>query len=118
MTSQKELLTSIKPHEGIVTLANGLEIPVKGSGLLNLSLRTSTGKNNNVTIRDVLYIPSLKGGNLLSESKFEFDGCHISSKGRYRKVFKNGKEWILAILNTSKQFVVQQQKYKTSFASY
>ena len=40
MTSRKELLTSIKPHRGLVTVANGEQVPVQGTGTLQIELRT------------------------------------------------------------------------------
>ena len=118
MTSQKNLLTSVRPHKGIVTLANGAGIPVEGIGMLHLRLRISSGEITTATIQNVLYVPKLKGGNLISESKLELSGCKIFSELGHRKVFKKGVEWMYAILDESNQFILQDQKYKAAFTSY
>ena len=119
MISRKDLLSNIVPNNGIVTLANGMEILVKGSGTLNLNICRSTGEKSAVIIENVLYVPNLKGENLISESALELNGHSISSQNGRRKVFKNGKEWMLALLDNSlKLFVILEQKYNCSFASY
>lgn len=41
---------------------------MEGKGSLSLNLRSTRG-NIPVTIRNVLYVPELKGGNLISESQ-------------------------------------------------
>ncbi|KHJ35040.1 hypothetical protein EV44_g1498 [Erysiphe necator] len=118
MTSRKELLSPLNHHKGVVTIANGRQIPVEGKGNLSLNLRTSTGGEISVTIRNVLYVPELKGGNLISESQLELDGnLIISQNGRRRVLFKN-KEWMYAVLDSSKQFIVQENNNKTLFTSY
>ncbi|KAI0992821.1 hypothetical protein K3495_g15363 [Podosphaera aphanis] len=91
MTSRKDLLTSIKPHGGVVTLANGGQVRVQAAGSIRLDLRISTGDVIPATIHDVLYVPELKGGNLISESQLELNGCKIISENGRRKVFTGGK---------------------------
>ncbi|KAI0998763.1 hypothetical protein K3495_g9431 [Podosphaera aphanis] len=118
MTSHKELLSSLHPHKGVVTIANGQQISVEGKGNLCLNLQTSTGGKIPVTIPNVLYVPELKGGNLISESQLELDGNVIISQNGRRRVFFKEKEWMFAVLDSSKQFVVQEDKYKALFTSY
>ena len=60
----------------------------------------------------------MKGGNLISESQLELNGCKIISENGRRQVFKNGKEWILGILDSSGQFVVQENNDEVFFTSY
>ncbi|KAI0999498.1 hypothetical protein K3495_g8700 [Podosphaera aphanis] len=71
MTSQKELFNNLQPHKGVVTIANGQRIRVEGKGSLSLILWTSTGDKIPATIPNILYVPELKGGNLISESQLE-----------------------------------------------
>ncbi|KAI0993000.1 hypothetical protein K3495_g15184, partial [Podosphaera aphanis] len=118
MTSRKELLTSLEPHRGVVTIANGRHISVEGKGSLSLNLRISSGQCIPATIRNVLYVPELKGGNLISESQLELDGNVIVSKNGRRRVLFADKEWMFALLDSSKQFVVQENYNKAHFASY
>lgn len=93
-----------------MTLANSVEIPVKEIGILNLNLRTSTDMIIPVTIQNVLYLPELKGRNLLSESKLELEYCKIVSENGQRKVFKDGNEWLVANIDSSRQYIIQEQK--------
>jgi hypothetical protein len=60
-----------------------------------------------VSFNNVLYVPKLLGGNLLSESKLEKMDYTISSTGRYHHVLKNGKEYLYAILDLSLQYPIQ-----------
>ena len=77
MTSRKELLFPLHYHKGDVTIANRSKISVEEKGNLSLNLRTSTGKEIPVIIRNFLYVPELKGGNLIPESQLELDGVEI-----------------------------------------
>ena len=97
MTSRKELLTNIKPHKSKVALASGREIPVDGIVMSRLNLTLSTDQAVTVNIPNVLYVPKLKGGNLISESKLELSGCKIFSELGHRKVFQK-------VLNGCMQF--------------
>ncbi|RKF80851.1 hypothetical protein GcC1_032035 [Golovinomyces cichoracearum] len=118
MTSQKELLTQCTPVKGVVTLADGKEIPVLGSGHLKLLTRTSSGKASPTLIREVLWVPDLKSENLISESQLEMDGASIMTKQGQRKVYFEYKEFLYATMNSSKQFIIEEQKFNSSFASY
>lgn len=57
LTSRKELFSNLKKHQGTVTVASGIEIPVLGWGTIHLNLRTCNGGLNAVTLEDVLYLP-------------------------------------------------------------
>ncbi|KAI0998119.1 hypothetical protein K3495_g10069 [Podosphaera aphanis] len=118
MTSRKDLLTSLKPHGSVLILANGGQVRIQAAGSIQLDLRISTGDVIPATIHDVFYVRELKGGNLISESQLELNGCKIISGYGRRKVFTGGKEWILGILDSSGQYAIQENSRNTSFASY
>lgn len=118
MTSQKDSLKSLQNHNGVVTLVNGNKILIEGKGDIFLNLRTSTGDKMPATIRNVLYVPNLKGGNLISKIQLELDGNLIISENGHRRVFFKNKKWMLAVLDSSKQIFIQENKYKTFFTSY
>ncbi|KAI0994197.1 hypothetical protein K3495_g13985, partial [Podosphaera aphanis] len=118
MTSRKDLFSSIVSKKGTVTVASGMEIPVLGCGNIDLDLLTSSGKQIAATLENVLYVPGLKGGNLVSESKLERSGFEIASKNGKRRVLENGKEWMFAVLDDMGHFVVKELKNTASFTSY
>lgn len=101
-----------------MTVASGKEIPVLGRGTVHLDLLTSSGNQIAAAIEDVLYVPELRGGNLISESKLEKNGFEIASKNGKRRVIKDGKEWMYASLDEIGHFVVKEYRNKTSFVSY
>ncbi|RKF83635.1 hypothetical protein GcM1_157011 [Golovinomyces cichoracearum] len=80
MTSRQELLSSIRPANGKVTLVNSHEVSITGIGTLCLSLKTSEDKDVYANVDNVLSVPELKGENLVSESKLEKVGCTIFSQ--------------------------------------
>lgn len=118
MTSRKDLLHSLGTHQGVVTMANGQEIVVKGVGSIWLNCINGRGNCEPVFIRTVLFVPDLKGGNLISESKLELDGHRIVSQNGRRQVFLRKKEVIYAELDNSGQFLIKQSKMKVNLASY
>ncbi|KAF5205376.1 Gag-pol polyprotein [Thalictrum thalictroides] len=118
MSSFKDQFVTMRNHKGFVTVASGMEIPVRGIGTVHIDFRTSSGKLVAATINDVLFVPELKAGNLLSESKLERNGFSIISKDGQRRVMQDGKEFIFACLDMDNQFIVQELKYKASFVSY
>ncbi|POS82107.1 hypothetical protein EPUL_006222 [Erysiphe pulchra] len=98
MTSRQDLLHYLNPHQGVVNMANGNEIPVNGVGSVWLICITSAGNFEPV--------------------KLEFDGYKIYSQSGRRKLFRGNKERIYAEVDASKQFVIRQRKIKVSFSSY
>ena len=118
MSPFKDQFVTMRNHKGFVTVASGMEIPVRGIGTVHIDFRTSSGKLVAATINDVLFVPELKAGNLLSESKLERIGFSIISKDGQRRVMQDGKEFIFACLDMDNQFIVQESKYKASFVSY
>lgn len=48
----------------------------------------------------------------------EKKGFQIISENGRRRVLKDGKEWMFGVLDRNNQFVVQEPKFKSSFASY
>lgn len=118
ISSRKKLLSPLTLCKGVVTIANGRQISMEGKGNLSLNLWTSTGSEILATIRNVLNVSELKVGNLISESQLELDGnLTVLQNGRRRVLFKD-KEWMFAVLDSSKQFVVQENNEKTLFTSY
>jgi hypothetical protein len=75
MTAQKELFTKISPHGGCVTVSTGKQTPTIGRGTIELDLRLSDNTTITATLNDVLYVLGLLGGNLISESVLEKNGC-------------------------------------------
>jgi hypothetical protein len=118
MTSHKELFTQLSSYGWTVTIGDNSILAVEGCGTIELALRLSDGKHIVASFNNILYIPKLLGGYLLSESKLEKMGYTIfSTSGRHR-VLENGKEYLYAILDSSSQYAVQQIKYKASISSY
>ncbi|KAI0992030.1 hypothetical protein K3495_g16156, partial [Podosphaera aphanis] len=105
-------------HVGNVTSAASVDYPIHGRGTIQMDLQLSSGEVTKAILEDVLYVPGMTGGNLISESVLDRKGYEIVSKDGTRRVFKNGKECMFSVLNSFNQFVVQGVQYKSSFASY
>jgi hypothetical protein len=71
MTSHKELFTKLSSYGWTVTISDNSILSVKGCGTIELDLRLSDGKHIVASFNNILYVPKLLGGNLLSESKLE-----------------------------------------------
>jgi hypothetical protein len=120
-TAQKDLFTKISPHGGSVTVGTGKQTPTIGRGTIELDLRLSDNTTVAATLNDVLYVPGLLGGNLISESVLEKKGFCITSSGGHRRVLKDGKEWMYAVADlkmSSSEYVIQQVVNKACFSSY
>ena len=118
MTSRKDLFSSIESQRGTVTVASGKEITAHGRGTVHLDLLTSSGKRVAAKLENVLYVPDLIGGNLISEGTLERKGFEIVSKNGNRRIFQDGKEWMHAVLDDMGHFVVKEHNNKASFVSY
>lgn len=118
MTSCKDLFSSINRQKGTVTVASGVQIPFLGRGAIHLDLLTSFDKRLSATLDNVLYVPDLKGGNLISESKLERNGYEIKSKNGQRRVLKDGREWMYAALDNMGHFVIRELSNSTLYSSY
>lgn len=118
MTSQKNWFTSFSQYKGSITIASGKEISVLGIGDISLDLLCSTNKRVSARFKNVLYVPELKGGNLISESKLELEGYEIVSKNGQRRLFKEDQEWMFAALDQFGQYIIKLAVNKSSFASY
>jgi hypothetical protein len=119
MTFQKELCTKISPHGGSVTVGTGKQTPTIGRGTIELDLRLSDNTTVAATLNDVLYVPDLLDGNLISESVLEKKGFCITSSGSHRHVLKDGKEWMYAVADlkmSSSEYVIQQVINKACFS--
>jgi hypothetical protein len=81
MTSQKKLFTKISPHCGSVTFGTGKQTLTIGRGTIELDLRLSDNTTVAAILNDVLYVPGLLGGNLISESVLKKKGFCITSSG-------------------------------------
>lgn len=93
-----------------IVTASSTEIPVLGIGTVHIDMQTSSRTLVKATVNDVLFVPGLKAGNLLYESKLERDGFSISSKNGQQRVMQDGEEFTYACLDTENQFVVQEKK--------
>jgi hypothetical protein len=107
MTAYKELFTKLSSYCGTVTIGDNSILSVEGRKTIELDLWLSDGKHIIATFSNVLYVPKLLGGNLLSESKLEKMDYTISSTSRHCRVLENGKEYLYAILDSSSQYAVQ-----------
>ena len=55
-------------HTGNVTSAGSVDYPIHGRGAIQLDLQLSSGEVTKATLEEVLYVPGMTGGNLISES--------------------------------------------------
>jgi hypothetical protein len=104
-----------------VNVGTGKQTPTIGRGTIELDLRLSDNTTVAATLNDVLYVPGLLDGNLISESVLEKKGFCITSSGGHRHVLKDGKEWIYAVADfrmSSSEYVIQEVINKACFSSY
>jgi hypothetical protein len=86
-----------------------------------LDLRLSDNTTVAATLNNVLHVPGLLGGNLISESVLEKKGFCITPSGGHRRVLKDGKEWMYAVADRKmpfSEYVIQQVINKACSPSY
>ncbi|KAH9138125.1 hypothetical protein AeRB84_017508 [Aphanomyces euteiches] len=97
----------LQPFEGTVRAANGIDMPIAGTGSVLLEMNTPTGIIP-VTLQDVLFIPNLQY-NLFSlsrvtdrgfNSQFQRNACYITREEVvYAQGFKHDNLYYLDIAN-------------------
>ncbi|KHJ41275.1 zinc knuckle [Trichuris suis] len=108
MTNDRSFFTEMKETVGEVLLATKEMTPAKGIGDGRVRCRLPNGNIEDITLRDVLYVPEL-GGGLMSVSKitkngyrviFENEGCRVKQRSDGAVVVTARLEGNLFLINS------------------
>lgn len=90
MTSNAAIITSVTSEvSSSITLADGNKVLSQRTGSGNIVTVDEHGEQRTVTLKQILYVPELKG-NLLSVSKMADEGCTVVFNRTGCKVLKDG----------------------------
>jgi hypothetical protein len=97
MCSQRELFEDYQDiSTSPVCLADGRSIPVKGKGTINLGIETDQNVRK-IYMKDVLYVPDLRGGLISVKKTVEVGNEVIFGKNGCKIVDANGKTIAMAV---------------------
>ena len=117
MTADKALFEELQPHSGHVTFADGQKRPVQGIGSITLPVVLSNGTTSSITLKNVLYVPSLGPTNLLSWTKAEEAGLTLMVKPSQFIIKNVGKE-VALFKKMDGEYILQQPQLKANAATF